>query len=212
MYGDLDRQSIPVLKAIDDAFIEGTTKEFGSRKEASRRAVAQGFRYYFQGDLSTAMKRFNQGWLLNPSNPGVFYGYASVLNDQEKFCAGREMITRALNLGLIREDLGSSRNAESLADSGRLNALCAMLDNSLTADRKNSYLKQSYNYYVDALKLSPNSAYVYGSWASADYWRGNYLGAWENVRKQRELGGKPGSGFLQLLNAKMPEPINSIKQ
>ena len=199
MYGGENRQAIPEIKAIDDALIEGTTKEFGSREAASERFVTQGFRYYFQDDLSTAMKRFNQGWLLNPNNPNVFHGFAAVLNDQQKHCESRKMIERALELGLSKE-------AGNLADAGRVNALCAMLDKSLNQETKSSYIKRSYNLYVDALKASPNSAYVYGSWATAVYWKGDYVTAWKYVKKQRALGGKPGSQFLQLLSEKMPEP------
>lgn len=199
MYGGLNHQAIPEMKAIDDALIEGTTKEFGSREAASERFVEQGFRYYFQDDLSTAMKRFNQGWLLNPNNPNVFHGYAAVLNDQDNHCEARKMIERALELGL-------HKTAGNLADAGRANTLCAMLDKSLDRDTKAGYLKRAYNYYVDALKISPNSEYVYGSWASASYWMGDYATAWKYVKKQRELGGKPGARFLRLLSEKMPEP------
>lgn len=199
MYGGMDRQAIPEMKAIDDALIEGTTKEFGSREVASERFVSQGFRYYFQDDLSTAMKRFNQGWLLSPKNPDVFQGYAAVLNDQSKHCEARTMIERAFELGLARK-------AENLADAGRVNALCAMLDKSLDQDTKASFLKRSYNYYVDALKTSPNNAYVYGSWATASYWMGDYSTAWKYVKKERALGGTPGSRFIQLLSEKMPQP------
>jgi tetratricopeptide (TPR) repeat protein len=199
MYGGLDRQAIPETKAIDDALIEGTMKEFGSREAASERFVEQGFRYYFQDDLSTAMKRFNQGWLLNPSNPNVFHGFAAVLNDQENHCEARKMIQRALELGL-------AKTGGNLADAGRATTLCAMLDKSLSRDTKAGYLKVAYNYYVDALKISPNSAYVYGSWATASYWMGDYAAAWKYVKKERELGGKPGARFLQLLSEKMPEP------
>ncbi len=36
------------------------------------------------GDSTTAMKRFNQAWLLDPSNPQVFKGFAAVLRKQGK--------------------------------------------------------------------------------------------------------------------------------
>ena len=199
MYGGENRQAIPEKKAIDDALIEGTSKEFGSREAASERFVAQGFRYYFQDDLSAAMKRFNQGWLLSPNNPNVFHGFSAVLNDQQNHCEARKMIEHALELGL-------SKKAENLADAGRANALCAMLDKSLNQETKSSYIKRSYNLYVDALKASPDSAYVYGSWATASYWTGDYVTAWKYVKKERALGGRPGTRFIQLLSEKMPEP------
>ena len=122
MHGGLDRQAGPVLRAADEALIESTTKEFGSRRAASERFVDQGFRFYFEDDLSTTMRRFNQGWLLDPENPSVYYGFMAVLNDREQFCAAREMVERAFGLGLQNkpEELSGCRSsARALCRAGK---------------------------------------------------------------------------------------------
>jgi tetratricopeptide (TPR) repeat protein len=199
MYGDLDRQSDPVLKGADAALIEGTTKEFGSRRAASERFVDQGFHFYFRNDLTTAMKRFNQGWLIDPENPGVFYGFMSVLNDRGEYCEARKMADLAFEFGLPQQ-------AAELADAGRLYALCAVLGAAVTADEKTTYIKKASELYTQALKLEPGSAYVYGSWATASYWLGDYETAWRYVQLERKNGGKPAKQFLKMLKAKMPEP------
>lgn len=198
MYGGQDRRSIPQLKAADDALIGSATKEYGSRASASKRFAAQGFRYYFQDDLPTAMKLFNQAWVLDSDNPNVYWGFASVLNDRQNFCEARKMMERALALGVA--------SAEGLADGGRVNAVCAMVSRSLDQATKATYLKRSHDLYLEALKVSPDNAHVYGSWATASYWMGDYPTAWKYVKKQRALGAKPGDRFLQLLTEKMPEP------
>ena len=51
------------------AFIEGVTKEFGSREKASTAWVNRGFTLYQQDDLVGAMRRFNSSampvrWIL----------------------------------------------------------------------------------------------------------------------------------------------------
>jgi Tfp pilus assembly protein PilF len=199
MYGGVDRQAEPVLKGADDALIEGTTREFGSRRAASEQFVAQGFRYYFVDDLAMAMRRFNQGWLLDPEYPDVYYGFQAVLNDRHEFCEARKMSERALELGL-------KASPEVFADAGRVHALCAMLDTTLDDATKSAYIKQSSEYYTQALLLQPNSPYVYGSWASAKYWVGDYAAAWQYVKLARQHGGKLPKQFLKMLKAKMPEP------
>ena len=199
MYGGLDRQADPMLKGTDEALIESTTKEFGSRRAASERFVDQGFRFYFRDDLSTAMRRFNQGWLLDPENPSVYYGFMAVLNDREQFCAAREMIERAFELGL-------QKKPEELSDAGRVHALCAVQEKTLSDDTKTTFIKKSSEYYTEALQLQPNSAYVYGSWATASFWLGDYATAWRYVKLERKHGGKPGKQFLKMLKARMPEP------
>jgi tetratricopeptide (TPR) repeat protein len=199
MYGGLDRNADPILKGADEALIDGTTKEFGSRAIASQRFVDQGFRFYFQNDLQTAMRRFNQGWLLNPNNPDVYYGFMAVLNDRQEFCAAREMAEKAFELGLRRKP-------EELADAGRVYAICAVQEKSLSDEIKAAYARKSSQYYTEALQLQPNSSYVYGSWATASYWLGDYVTAWKYVKLERQNGGKPGKKFLKMLKHKMREP------
>lgn len=199
MYGGLDRQADPVLKGADEALVEGTTKEFGSREVASQRFVDQGFRYYFQDDISMAMRRFNQGWLLNPNNPDVYYGFMAVLNDREEFCEARKFVEKAFELGLRRKP-------EELADAGRVHAVCAVQDSSLSDETKTAYVKRSSEYYTEALQLKPNSPYVYGSWASASYWLGDYATAWRYVKLERQYGGETPKKFLKMLKSKMREP------
>jgi tetratricopeptide (TPR) repeat protein len=199
MYGGLDRQADPILKGADDALIEGTTREFGSRRAASERFVAQGFRYYFVDDLAMAMRRFNQAWLLDPEYADVYYGFQAVLNDRQEFCEARKMGERAFELGL-------ERKPEVLADAGRVHALCANQDASLDDATKSAYIKKSSEYYTQALLLQPKSSYVYGSWATASYWLGDYATAWRYVKLEKQYGGKTGKQFLKMLKAKMPEP------
>ena len=199
MYGGLDRQSDPILKGADDALIEGTTKAFGSRAAASKRFTDEGFRFYFRDDLSTAMRRFNQGWLLDAKNPDVFYGFMAVMNDMEKYCDARTFGEQAFALGL-------EKSPETLADAGRSSALCAMHDSTLSDDTKAAYIKRSSEYFTDALALKPNSPYVYTMWATASYAMGNYPTAWHYVGLARKNGGKIGKRFLKMLTEKMPEP------
>ncbi len=201
MYGGMDRQSDPVLKGADDALIEGTTREFGSRSAASKRFADAGFEYYFRDDLATAMRRFNQAWLLDPNDPDVYYGFMAVLNDRDMHCEARRMGEKAFELGL-------ERSAETLADAGREHALCAMQDVTLDDSTKSDHIKRSSEYFTQALILKPNSPYVYGLWATASYRLGNYAAAWHYVALQRKHGGRPGKQFLKMLKDKMPEPPN----
>ncbi len=198
MYGGLNRQANPLLRAADEQFILGVTKAFGTREIASGRSVEQGIRFYQLDDDGMAMKRFNQAWLLNPQNPGAFWGFAIIAHDTGRNCEAREMMERALGLGL--------QKPIALADAGRIYTLCAVSDESLTAEAKRVYLAQSDQLYERAITQAPNNDYIYGSWATALYWRGDYRSAWEMVAKERTAGGTPSGQFLSILREKMPEP------
>jgi Flp pilus assembly protein TadD len=198
MYGGMDRAADPRLKAADEEFIAGVTREFGSREAASEKWVDQGFVFYFQDNYAKSMRRFNQAWLLNPENPDVFHGFAVVYHDEGRNCDARDMIVRALDLGLD--------DPMVRADAGRIYTLGAVSDKKLDDTAQASAFAVSDGLYEQATAAAPQEAYIYGSWATACYWRGDYARAWEMVAASRELGQEPSDRFLKLLKKKMREP------
>lgn len=198
MYGGMDRQSIPELKSADEKLITDVSKEFGSREKGSEAFVDQGVRYYQTDNLSIAMKRFNQAWLLNPSNPNVFWGFAMIYHDEGENCKAKEMIDRSVALHLSKPI--------ALADAGRIYTLCAVSDSALNEKSKKQLFDKSEELYKKANAIAPNNDYIHGSWATAYYWRGDYVRSWEMVKKARSLGFTFPGQFLSLLRQKMPEP------
>jgi len=51
-------------------------------KEFSKSAVDLGWKYYYQGDLDTAIKRFNQGWMFDRNNPDVYWGFGLIMGQR----------------------------------------------------------------------------------------------------------------------------------
>ncbi|MEY4729359.1 MAG: hypothetical protein RL020_517 [Pseudomonadota bacterium] len=199
MYGGLDRSQTYDLRAADDKFISDVTQQYGSREKAGRVWVEQGFKFYQQDNLGMAMRRFNQAWLLDPANPEVYTGFSSVLHDQGKNCEAKQMMEKALNLN-------PPPFQGIYPDAARIFTLCAVSDKALAPTAKEDLIARSEALYKKAEELEPNKKYVYSSWATAYYWRGQYAEAWTMVAKERALGGKPGEKFLSLLRTKMAEP------
>jgi hypothetical protein len=79
-------------------------------------------------------------------------------------------------------------------------------DATLSTEDKRAYFARSEELYFRAVSMMPTNPKLYGSWAIAHYWQGNYADAWAMVNKQRMLNGTPGESFLNLLRSKMPEP------
>lgn len=84
MYGHPNIEKTPFQKSADKAFIETVTTDFGSRENASMQSAGIAWRSYMAGDYSTAMRRFNQSWLLNPNNYLAHWGFALLLFDEGK--------------------------------------------------------------------------------------------------------------------------------
>ncbi len=199
MYGGMDRSQYPELKAADEKLTEDASKHFGSREKAAAAWIEQGFRFYQQDRLDMAMRRFNQAWLLDPNNAEVYAGFAAVLHDQGKNCPAMKMMEEAL-----------SRKPPTYQgiypDAGRIIALCAVGDSTLSADAKAALLERSEALFRKGDEVERDKSYLYGTWASAYYWREQYAEAWAMVDKQRQTGGRPSANFIKVLSAKMPEP------
>jgi len=97
MYGNAVK--CPEQLELDKRFIETADKDFGGdRKKATEDQIARAWRYYEQRDEKTAMKRFNQAWLLDSTNADVYWGFGSLLGNQEKEEEALLMFKKSLRL------------------------------------------------------------------------------------------------------------------
>lgn len=62
----------------DRTFIETVLKQDTTRRKGSEHFVSLGFNYLSRGDMETAMKRFNQAWLLDPRNENAYWGFGAI--------------------------------------------------------------------------------------------------------------------------------------
>ncbi|WP_447981343.1 tetratricopeptide repeat protein [Achromobacter kerstersii] len=199
MYGGMDRSAAAELQASDKKLIADATPAFGSAEKASQAWVGQGYRFYQSDQLGMAMRRFNQAWLLNPDNPEVYTGFAAVLHDQGKYCQAMSMMDQA-----ISHDPPTFQGI--YADAGRIAARCAADDKTLPPEARVAATARSDEWYRKGEAVEPDKGYLYASWATAYYWRGQYDQAWAMVVKSRAAGGNPSPRFMDMLRAKQPEP------
>ena len=198
MYGGLDRAADPVLHAADEKLIADTTAHFGTREKASSAFVGNGMAYYGHDDSVNAMRRFNQAWVLDPSNPEAYWGFAVVAHDRGHACEAMKWFDKALSFG--RFVVGMD------ADAARTIVLCAQEDKSLSDDAKAALYKRSDDLYAESLAKDPDKGYTYASMASAQYWRGDYAQAWADVKLAEFNDGHVPPKFLALLGDKLKRP------
>jgi len=77
MYGGVGKNSA-MLKADQD-FIAAILAKGVTRAQGSDQMVHAGWDYQRKGDNTTAIKRFNQAWLLDADNGDAFHGFALVV-------------------------------------------------------------------------------------------------------------------------------------
>lgn len=74
-YGNRDKS--PEMLASDSAFVAQTLAVIPDRATASDHLVDLGFELLRSGDMTAAMFRFNQAFLLEPRNPSIYRGYGA---------------------------------------------------------------------------------------------------------------------------------------
>ena len=106
-------------------------------------------------------------------------------------------------------------------DAARIVSLCSIGNKTLSPKEKAELIARSEALYKKAEQIEPDKRYIYSSWATAYFWRGQYNDAWRMVAKARALGtgsgaivglpsgaaNEPNEHFLNMLRAKMPEPV-----
>ncbi|MFN0044788.1 MAG: tetratricopeptide repeat protein [Alphaproteobacteria bacterium] len=80
MYGGVART--PAEQESDRKYIVDATVQ-ASRALASDKVADLGFRDFFKGDLTAAIMRFNQAYLLEPENGDAYHGMAMVVYDRD---------------------------------------------------------------------------------------------------------------------------------
>jgi tetratricopeptide (TPR) repeat protein len=75
MYGNTLIEKGYEYQKVDNDFIAFIDSKYNSRTKASKELVLLGYDFFYKGQLQTAMKRFNQAWLIDTINPGIYFGY-----------------------------------------------------------------------------------------------------------------------------------------
>lgn len=188
----------PEQARADQQLIETVSKQFGSREEAAKVAVKLGFQFLARNDWKTAMKRFNQAWLLTPDKADVFWGLGAALSYQGKFAESEKYFLKATGL--------DSDNGRLLNDFGFMYQFWAT-KGTKAKDEKLRCFDRSIELFEQASRLDPTYDRIYFNWAVSLFFKQDYKGSWEKIKEAERLGGgSVDQKFIRDLTKKMPRP------
>ena len=95
-YGNLIKSEKEIES--DQKFINNIVESGKSKAEGSHEMIRLGFDYLYRGDLKTAMYRFNQAYLLQPKNSGIYWGYGAVYSALGAYDLARNQYDTGLKL------------------------------------------------------------------------------------------------------------------
>lgn len=196
MYGE--KPKTPVLQRADQEFIQKVVKAAGSREKASAIAIQRGWEYIGRRDPQTAIKRFNQAWLLTPDNGHVFWGFGAAMGLQGNYDESIRFFEKANTL--------LPNNARLLCDYG-FTYIWKGQASVKSPGEANRYYNQAIAFFKKASALEPKYELTYWNWAVVLFFTQDYRGAWEKVKQAEGLGGRTiDKTFIDDLSRKMKRP------
>ncbi len=175
MYGGLEK--IEKLREADAAFLAAVDKSAYSRSQTAQNVVQAGWTALQKGDMTTAIKRFNQAWLLDPENGNAYYGFALVAAQRDRAMPQAEKFFR---LAISKKTVA----VVAYVDYGRFLWSQNRLDESL------EQLQKSLQISPKAFNARSNIAFVY-------YKKGDFKKSCEWAKGARENHDQLEPGFLE---------------
>jgi tetratricopeptide (TPR) repeat protein len=182
-------------KALDTQFLKGVDDSYkGDRKKAALEIAQGGWQFVSQGNLDSAMVRFNQAWLVDNKNGLSIWGMGVVLATSGQFERCLPYFVEAE--GLIGSDIGFSVDyAKVLGIAG--------------AELKNAkYSTDALARFAKIYAQHPDNTLNLQNWSITLFYGENYRDAWAKMKLAEETQGKADidPNFVAALQAKMPRP------
>ncbi len=215
MYGN--RAFTAEQTQLNNDVVERAIQEAGSREQAAERTIKLAWQYYYNRNPQTAMKRFNQAWLIDPNHPEVYYGFAYLLSVQRRTDDAIPYYKKVLTMNPMH-----AMASANLAYSYYQQAQAAYRKKQLQVpdDEVKNFLGEALSLYEKASQVpisgsdlrlvssESERSYIYYNWAVALEFNGEYRKAWEKIRLCRASGGSSliEPAFISELSRYLPEP------
>lgn len=171
--------------------------------EFSKDAAVHGWKAYYQGDLDTAIMRFNQAWLFDQNNSEAYWGFGLVEGQRARKEAPEEHLRASIRF----LEMASERDPENGKILGDLAFSHALLGRHFQVHGHVSvkHFETAQGLFLTASQLSPEYPPVWATWSVCLFYSADYVEAKAKAEQATKLGYKFGDGYLQQLNAKLAE-------
>lgn len=195
--------------AADSKANEDSVRQTGTKDGAVKKTIEEAWASYQRGYFELAMRRFNRAWLMDPTNPEVFNGFAQILSAQKNYDGAIDVYKKYLEVSP-----GHGLTLCLMARQFQYKMVEKLTEPPSSAKKK----AEAQRYFDEALKLYQEAAlkatldedlsFIYYQWAIALAIKRDYKEAWEKVHLSKKYGGEPiEKEFIQSLSKDMPDPV-----
>lgn len=196
LFGEIKKNQEQQKK--DDVFLKNCDENFKDRTEASKFFAERGWEYIGEGQLDTAVYRFNLSYLLNPQNMEAYWGLGVVSFQKGKFEESAKLLSHGLKL--------DPNNAMLMVD------IATVQMNCFVEKRNCEEIDDAVRLLEKSVKLDSTNANAWLKFAVAEYHQEHFDKSWEYIHKCRMLDlSFVDLNFVQQLIAKKEDPMGIFK-
>jgi uncharacterized membrane protein/Flp pilus assembly protein TadD len=172
-----------------------------TNKENSKSAAILGWKYYYSGNLDTAIKRFNQAWMLDRENADAFYGFGLIMGQRAIKEETEKNLMESIKF-LEKAKALSPQKAKIMVD---LAFSHTFLGNYLLSNKKSAQdeFKKARFLFFQAEEIEPTYPLIYSNWSVLEFYDGNYFTAKQLLDNAKRLGAKPDPAYEKDLESKV---------
>ncbi|MCW2263984.1 MULTISPECIES: tetratricopeptide repeat protein [Sphingobacterium] len=164
-------------KTIDQELIKSYLEKAGTNRKASELLIKLGFDYLYKQDLKTAMYRFNQAWLLDPTNADVFWGFGAIYFSFEDFESAMQQYDEGLKL--------NANSSNILTDKATV-YMTRFMENHGDKD-----FNLAINNFKKSYSIDPKNQNTLFKMSVCYFVKNDCENAWKYYNECIKLGGKP---------------------
>lgn len=171
-------------------------------KEFSKSAAELGWKYYYDGDLDTAIKRFNQAWMFDKESVDAFWGFGLIMGQRAQKEDTEKNLFESIKFLEKAHEL-SKNNPKIIVDLAFSETLLgAFLKENKQFDFQKHFSKARI-LFQKAEKIDKNYPLIYSNWSVLEFYEGNYSKAKSKLDIAKNLGFKPDPNYEKELEEKL---------
>jgi tetratricopeptide (TPR) repeat protein len=167
----------------------------------SKVAAKRGWKAYYEGDLDTAMKRFNQAWMFDRENPEVYWGFGLVMGQRAFQGEPKKNLEESIRFLKMAFDK-DKKNGRILGDLAFSYTLLGHYLVSNGKDGKDNFEKAR-DLFPKAFKLDPKYPLTVANWSVFYFYTQDYAAAKKKADEATKMGYTFSPEYLKDLEKKL---------
>jgi tetratricopeptide (TPR) repeat protein len=170
----------------------------------SRDATKLGWKYFYKGELDTAIKRFNQGWMFDRENPEVYWGFGLIMGKRATQESPEINLNESIRFLKIATEK-APQDSRIMSDLAFSNTILGYFYKSQKSNKKLAkiHFDKAESLFNKAYKIDPNYPPIIGQWSFLHFYSGDYKKAKNKAEKAISMGYEYSPAYLKDLNNKL---------